>query len=315
MILNVLCRRAEQKDIRSAHAVFYRSLYDYLFRIAMVDEKAAKDPPIASGWQRHSAWFDHLWNSAAENWVAEDGDRRVVGWAMSVERDDHLELTHCFVEPGIQAKGIGRDLVKRAFPDGRALHKTILATQDTRALALYLRSGVNYVTTSVDFIIVPHRIEPATDLVFESVDANNDAAVEAIASLELAVLGYRRDIDTRFLLGLRPAWLARRAGTVVGFAFGAQPRLPDSGDLSSSCGPVTANNASDVPAILDHVIKAAAVTMENRIRFAVPLVNQVAVTHLLRRGAKIDPFYVSVLASENSMRLDRWIHTTPLFII
>jgi hypothetical protein len=315
MTQDIFCRRAEKGDIRSVHAVFYRSLYDYLFRIAMVDEETAKNPPIASGWQRHSAWFEHLWNSAAENWVAEDGDRRVVGWAMSVERDDHLELTHCFVEPEIQAKGIGRDLVKRAFPDGLARHKTILATQDSRALALYLRSGVNFITTSVDFIITPHRIESATDLVFDSVDANNDAAVEAIAALELVVLGYRRDVDTRFLLGLRPAWLARRAGTVVGFAFGAQPRLPDSGDLPSSCGPVTATDASDAPAILDHVINAAAVTMDDRIRFAVPLVNQVAVTHLLRSGAKIDPFYVSVLASENTMRLDRWIHTTPLFIM
>jgi GNAT superfamily N-acetyltransferase len=315
MTHNIFFRRAKKGDIQAVHALFYRSLYDYLFRIAMVDKETANNPPIASGWQKHSAWFEHLWKSAAENWVAEDGNKRVVGWAMSVERNDHLELTHFFVEPGIQAKGIGGELIKRAFPDNLAHHKAIIATQDTRALALYLRSGVNYITTSVDLIINPHRIEPATDLLFHSVDANDDAAVEAIAALELAVLGNRRDIDTRFLLGLRPTWLARRAGSVVGFAFGAQPKLPDSDDQPSSCGPITATDASDVPAILDHVINAAAAKMEDRIRFAVPLVNHIAVTHLLLRGARIDPFYVSILASENSMRLDRWIHTTPLFIM
>lgn len=315
MTHDIFYRRAEKGDIKSAHALFYRSFYDYLFRIAMVDEETAKNPPIASGWQLHSTWFEHLCNSAAENWVAEDRDRRVVGWAMSVERDDHVELTHFFVEPGIQAKGIGGELIKRAFPDSLARHKAIIATQDPKALALYLRSGVNYVTTSVDFIINPHRIEPATDLFFDSADANDDAAVEAIAALELDILGHRRDIDTRFLLGLRPAWLARRAGSIVGFAFGTQPKLPDGDGQPSSCGPIAATDASDVPAILDHVINAAAATMEDRIRFAVPLVNHIAVAHLLRRGAKIDPFYVSILASENSMRLDRWIHTTPLFIM
>ena len=117
------------------------------------------------------------------------------------------------------------------------------------------------------------------------------------------------------MLGLRPSWLARRAGTIIGFAFGAQPKLPDSGDLPSPCGPITATDASDVPAILDHVINAAAAITNDRIRFVVPLVNRAAVAHLLRRGAKIDPFYVSILASENSMRLDRWIHTTPPFIM
>jgi predicted GNAT family acetyltransferase len=315
MSRHISYRRAETRDIRAVHAVFYRSLYDYLFRIGMVDEQTAKDPPIASGWRRLSVWFEHLWNSAAENWVAEDEERGVVGWAMSVKRDDHLELTHCFVEPGIQARGIGRDLVNRAFPDGLASEKTIIATQDTRALALYLRSGVNFVTTSVEFIISPKRTEPSEDLVFDRADAGDHSVLEEITALELAILGYRRDIDIRFLLGLRPAWLVRKAGAVVGFAFGAQPRLPDSGDLPSSCGPIAASNESDVPAILDHVINAAAATMEDRIRFVVPLVNQVAVKHLLRRGAKIDPFYVSILASKNTMRLDRWIHTTPLFIM
>lgn len=312
MTQDIFCRRAEKGDIRSAQTVFYRSLYDYLFRIAMVDEETAKNPPIASGWQ---AWIEHLWNSAAENWVAVDEDRRVVGWAMSVERDDHLELTHFFVEPGIQAKGVGRELIKRAFPEGRARHKAIIATQDTRAMALYLRSGVNYVTTSAIFIVDSQWIEPASDLVFECMNADDVAAVEAIAALELAVLGHRRDIDTRFMLGSRPAWLARRGGIIVGFGFGAQPKLPESGDLPSSCGPITATDASDLPAILDHVIAAAAATAEGRIRFAVPLVNQVAVAHLFRRGAKIDPFYVSILANDNSMRLDRWVHTTPLFIM
>jgi hypothetical protein len=179
---------------------------------------------------------------------------------------------------------------------------------------LYLRLGVSYVTTSAEFVIMPRRIEPTTELVFERVGAN-DAAVEAIALLERATLGYRRDVDTRFLLRLRPAWLARRAGSVVGFAFGPQPTLPDSDWKIGTSGPMAALDVHDLPAILDHVIDAAATAGDGEFSILAPLTNRVAVAHLLARGGKIDPFYVKILASEDSMRLERWIHTSPAFIM
>ena len=314
MTEDILYRPATMDDIAPAYAVFRRSIFDYLFRLGMVDEATAKDPPIEASWKRLSTWMEHLWRSAAENWVAVDAAGCVVGWAMSVQRDGHLELTHFFVEPGVQAKGIGQSLIKRTFPDGRARHKLIIATQDTRALSLYLRFGVSYVTTSAEFVIMPRRIEPMTDLVFERVGANN-AAVEAIALLERATLGYRRDVDTRFLLGLRPAWLARRAGSVVGFAFGPQPKVPDSDWQITVSGPITALDVHDLPAILDHVIDSAAAAGDGEFSILVPLINRVAVAHLLARGGKIDPFYVKILASKDSMRLERWIHTNPAFIM
>lgn len=310
MTTGIIYRPARMNDIGSAYAVFRRSIFDYLFRLGMVDEATAKDPPIEASWKRQSAWMEHLWRSAAENWIAVDSAGSIVGWAMSVERDGHLELTHFSVEPRVQAKGIGQGLIKRAFPDGRARHKSIIATQDTRALSLYLRFGLNYITTSAEFVITPRRIEPMTDLVFERVGVD-DAAVEAIALLERATLGYRQDVDTRFLLGLRPAWLARRAGSVVGFAFGPPPMLPNSDGQIASSGPMAALDAHDLPAILDHVIDAAAMTGEGQFGILVPLINRVAVAHLVARGGKIDPFYVTILASEDSMRLESLIHTRP----
>src|SRR5262245_51109683 len=297
MKTDIIYRPATTDDIGPAYAVFRRSIFDYLFRLGMVDEATAKDPPIEASWKRQSAWIEHFWRSAAENWIAVDATGSVVGWAMSVERDGHLELTHFFVEPRVQAKGIGQGLIKRAFLDGRARHKSIIATQDTRALSLYLRFGLNYITTSADFVIIPRRIEPVTDLAFERVGVD-DATVEAIALLERATLGYRQDADTRFLLGLRPAWLARRAGSVVGFAFGPQPMLPNSGQIASS-GPMAALDAHDLPAILDHVIDAVAMVGGGQFGILVPLINRVAAAHLVARGGKIDPFYVSILSSED----------------
>lgn len=311
----VTYRRATDEDIRPAYAVFRRSLFDYLFRQALVDDATAKDPPIESGWTRQSLWIEHLWASAAENWVATDGDGTVVGWAMSTERDGVRELTHFFVEPGIQARGVGRALLERAFPVGSGRHRVIVATQDAPALALYLRFDVGYVTTVVDLIVQPASIPPTTDLVFERLGADK-SSVDIVARVEEAVLGHRRDLDTRFLLGMRPAWAARRAGDVVGFGFGATPRADpaiDDGPMAS--GPMAALDPADLPAIIDHVVNEAAAAGAGELSISCPMSNRTSLLHLLGRGYRIDPFYIKVLADDASMRLDRWIHTGPVFIL
>ncbi|HSO30133.1 MAG TPA: GNAT family N-acetyltransferase [Candidatus Sulfomarinibacteraceae bacterium] len=319
MTNTIVYRRAEPADLRPAYAVFRRSLYDYLFRQALVDEATAKDPPIETGWARQGAWIEHLWATSAENWVAVDGAGTVIGWAMSVERDSHLELTHFFVEPGVQARGIGRGLIERAFPNGRARHKSIIATQDAPALSLYLRSGVHYVTTSVDFIVPTSDVELTGDLTFERLatdGASIDASIAAVAAIEVAILGASREPDTRFLLGMRPGWLAKQNGRVVGFAFGAQPLPPELDDGSGRVtGPIGALDPADLPALVDQVVREAAREGIGEVYVTSPLSNRTAVSHLLSRGYRIDPFYTKILASDDTMRLDRWIHTGPVFIL
>ena len=308
-------RRATPSDVRPAYEVFRRSLFDYLFRQALVDEATAKDPPIESGWARQAAWIEHLWATSAENWVAIDEAGRVIGWAMSTERDGVLELTHFFVEPGIQARGVGRALLERAFPVGSGRHRIIVATQDAPALALYLRFDVGYVTTSVDLIVRPTSTPRTSDLVFERLGVD-EASVGVVARVEEAVLGHRRDLDTRFLLGMRPVWVARRAGDVVGFGFGPSPRPDpaiDDGPVAS--GPMAAFDPADLPAIIDHVVNEAAAANGGEFLISCPMSNRTALLHLLRRGYRIDPFYIKVLADDTSMQLDRWIHTGPVFIL
>ncbi|MES2210457.1 MAG: GNAT family N-acetyltransferase [Chloroflexota bacterium] len=301
----ITCRPLVEADIPAAFAVFRRSLFDYLFRIGMVDAATAADPPIESAWASQGPWVEHLAANAAENWVAADVDGRIIGWALSIERDGVLELTHFFVEPGTQARGIGRELLGRAFPPGRGRHRVIVATQDARALSLYLRYGVGYVTTSMDMFRAPEAIEPETDLQFERLAAD-EASVRAVGDLEQVILGHRRDIDARFLLGMRPAWLARRGDAIAGVAFGAQ---------GSNSGPVAALDPADMPALLAHVEREAHAAGIEELYFSVPMLNDVAVRHLLARGFQIDPFYVKVLADTRSMQLDRWIHTGPAFIM
>lgn len=285
--------------MRAAFAIFRRSIMAYVHRLGIVESPVVTEAMLDQAWVQRRPWVEHLWRTAAENWLAVDGDGRPIGWAMSNGRDRHLQLTFFFVDPETQSKGVGRALLERAFPIGRGRHRAILATQDPRALSLYLRSGVRFVTSVLDFEAAPRPVDVETDLVFERL-APNDASVELIGAVERELLGHRRDIDIGLILEQRPAWIGRRAGRVAGFAFGARDELT---------GPIGALDPADIPAVLAHVETQAAADGLANIYFSTPLANDAAVKHLLARGFRIDPFAVAILADDLSLRLDRWICT------
>ena len=187
-------RRAEPGDMRGAYAVFRRSLAVYTQRFGVGASSVVTEAMLDESWAARHAWIEHLWRTAAENWVAVEPGGRVVGWAQSAERDGHLELTFFFVDPDVQSKGMGRALLERAFPLGRGAHRAIFATQDPRALSLYLRSGVRFVTTVVDFTAKPQAVAVSTDLDIERVEPG-PSTIDAIAGIETALLGHRRDLD------------------------------------------------------------------------------------------------------------------------
>lgn len=298
-------RAAVDADMPAAFAVFRRSLMPMLHRLGAVPSPELTDDEVVSTWAPRGDWIEHLWRSAAENWVAvEEATGHVVGWAMSVQRGPLLELTHFFVLPDVQSRGLGRALLERSMPPGRGPHRAIIATQDPRAMSRYLRSGVRFITTIVDFEGPPRRVEPATDLEFERLDPSA-ASVALVGDVEEQLVGHRRDVDIEFLLRKRPAWIARRAGAAVGFAFGYDEELT---------GPMGALDPGDIPALLDHVENHAAEIGAPNLYFSTPLQNQAAVEHLLARGYTLDPFFVSLLADADWLPVDRWIHTGISYI-
>ncbi len=301
-------RRRLAAEMPDAFRVFRHSLFDYLRRTGQVDASAdwTSSAAIAEAWGRHSRWMEHLAATAAEDWVAEDADGRIIGWAQSIERDGMLELTMFFVDPDAQTRGVGRGLLERVFPLGRGHTRTISATQDPRAVALYLRFGVSYLTSSIDVLGPPRASVIETDLHIERVLPGGMADAEiAIADFERQLLGHARREDTRFLLGERPAWLARRGDRVVGMAFGMN------GDCT---GPIGALDTSDLPALMATVENDAVDREVKELGFTIPMVNATALAYVLGRGYQVDTFYTFILSSSDHMRLDRYIETQPTFI-
>ncbi len=300
-------RRATDADFPPAYGVFRRSLADYLERIGMGDPALATEDGIAASLVARRPWMEHLVRTAAENWVATDDDGTIVGWALSVERDGMLELALLFVEPGVQARGIGRGLLDRAYPIGRGRHRSIVATLNPRALALYLRFGVSHRATAVDFIVRPRVSAMETDL--EIARSNpGGPGLEAAGAIEFALTGHRRTVDHAFLAGLRPLWIARRAGAVVGFAYGVTADGDDA-------GPIAVLDPGDLAALITVVENDAAARAVEAFALLVPLDSKVAVGHLLDRGARIDTFYLAILTDGSWLPTDRWILTGPGYLI
>jgi GNAT superfamily N-acetyltransferase len=302
-------RRRLPSDTPVVFGLFRRSLFDYLIRTGQVDRSDDLTTPAAvlESWTLRAAWVEHLAATAAEDWVAEDPDGEVIGWAQSIERDGMLELTKFFVDPTAQSRGVGRGLLERAFPLGRGHTRTIVATQDPRAVALYLRFGVGFAASTIELLGRPRPSTVTGDLSIDRVEpGDHDAAERSVMDLERVLLGHTRREDTRFLLTERPAWLARREGRVVGMAFGL---------AVDSCGPIGALDPADIPALMAAVETDAAERGVAEIGFTVPMSNSTAIEHGLARGFRLDTWFGLVLSSSDDMQLDRYILTQPTYIL
>jgi ribosomal protein S18 acetylase RimI-like enzyme len=246
----------------------------------------------------------HLEQTATEDWVAEDEANGLVGWARSIERDNHLQLTHFFVATTDQGSGVGRALLELAFPLDRGQQRSIIATTNPRALSLYLRFGVSFQGMAFSFYGEPQVRELNSDLEIEQVEASSKT-LEKIVALDAEVLGYRRPVDLEFFMNNQPTFLFRRRGRLVAYAFGCDGK---------SAGPAAALDPEDLPALLNQIEHSACQSGLDSLWLTIPAIAKSAVSWGLTSGYKIDPFHEVLLAKRPSMKLDRFIMTQSAFL-
>src|SRR5690606_12393617 len=118
--------------------------------------------------------------------------------------------------------------------------RLIVATSDARALARYLRAGVSARFPIFEFRGIPAPAALETDLVMEPMPAGAET-LDALAAVDGAVLGYRRDATHAWLREQRAGFVARRSRAVVGYGY-----------VGAAMGPLAAQQADDLPALLAH---------------------------------------------------------------
>jgi ribosomal protein S18 acetylase RimI-like enzyme len=253
------------------------------------------------------AWDDYLAQTAELFWVAER-DGQVIGYARSILHDGVRELTEYFVHPSSQSAGVGRELLVRAFPATGARHRIILASRDMRAQARYLKSGVYPGFSVTGFTRKPEAVSVATDLTIAPVTATRDT-LAIIGAIDMELLEFTRDTVHEFLLHNRQGYLYYRSAQVVGYGYvGRLAR-------GSLIGPFALLDECDVPAVLTHAETEAARRGADAITLYVPLINRVAVSHLLARGFRLDETYGLFMSDEPFGKFENYIICNPPFFL
>lgn len=300
--MEVTYRQGTAADSQTVFEIWIKALTELGERLGSQPISGGDDPEVMEAiWQRRGPLFDHLAETASQFWIAEV-EGKPIGYARAIQRGDMHELTEFFVLPGVQAQGIGRELLQRAYPMRPDKTGVIIATQDTRALARYMKHGHTPRFTAVYFQREPQYAPLDSDLGFYPLQGQ-DWEAQALDELDRQVLEHERQVDHHWLQSDRQGFLYLRDGRPVGYGY-----------QGSSFGPFALLEASDYPAVLAFA-EAEAHGQHKSIGFEVPLINQQAVQHLLMRGYRMDGFYTQFLSTRSFGRFENYIYTGPPFFL
>lgn len=301
----ITLRAGTEADTPAVFRLFLRSIRDLAFRQGNHPVADGDDPDvIAKIWSQRQSMFDHLARTAHQFWVAERG-AEMLGYARSIRRDGVLELTEFFVSPGAQSAGIGRELLRRAFDSDGVRFRTIIASTDIRAQALYIKAGVHPRFPIVHFRRRAEANGAGGDLRFEPI-SSSPAVLETLGQIDVTILGYRRDVDHHWLLADRDGYLIYRDDTPVGYGYVSR---------GTGSGPFALLDTADIPAALAQAETLAARGGQEEIVLATPAINRTAVDYLLGRGFRMDPSFMFYMSDKDEAALDRYILTSPPIIM
>lgn len=296
-------RKATGEDNFATFNIFLKSIMDFSKRAGVTGITGGLGPAkINELWNRRQSLWKHLSDTCDQYWLAENENSEAIGYARSIVRDDHRELTEFFVLPGNQSAGVGKELLSRAFPID-TVHRSIIATTDFRAMAQYLKTGVYPFVVQINLERVPEYVNVATDLTFESSDQSN-AILQRLGEIDLKIIGHRRDIDHRFLMGDRKLYLYKRNGGIVGYGYIDKDYY----------GPFALLDDNDFPAVLAYVETQALQLGAETVGFETPMINTVAINYLINRGYRL-VFFTSIMSEKPFGSLQNYILTSPPFFL
>lgn len=274
------------------------ALLDLSERQGVMAITGGNDPMVLEQlWERRKSLFEHLAQTAEHFWVAEINGE-ISGYARSIMRDRHRELTELFILPGVQSRGIGSELFKRAFPIDGTEHRSIIASPDTRALAMYLKANVYPRFPIMHFSRTPESIAMESDLTIEVMPPIEEI-IETLAAIDLFVTGHRRDAEHRWLISDRQGFLYTRKGRAAGYGY-----------IGHRSGPFALLDVQDFPAVLAHA-ESTAVSSGEEFGVEVPMLNTTAVDYLLQRGYRMDSFTAQFMSNEPFGRFENYLCTSP----
>jgi len=254
-------------------------------------------------WNRRRTLWEHLSSTCDQYWVAENEKEEIIGYARSIVRGDHRELTEFFVLPDNQSAGVGRELITRAFPNDTP-HRSIIATTDFRALARYLKAGVYPFLTGLYLERKPDVVDFKSDIQFEIVE-NDEATLQTLTEIDSVILGHRRDVDHHFLMQDRTLYFYKRGNAIGGYGYINKDYY----------GPFAVLDKKDIPTVLAHAETQANHLGAEYIGFETPAINTLAIDYLMGRGYRIEGFLTSILSNKPFGKFENYLLSSPPFFL
>ena len=267
-------RQAVTADIEPASEVWLRTLED--------GRRGAQRLTPGQRWAGDRAWWEHLLRSSRGGfWVAEEGST-VIGIVCAIVRDGEWLLTHLYVVPERQGRGVGRGLLERALRSARGTdrHAAYADASHFASTSLYMRHGMFPARDVVGLsgpVSALERVRASADgLLAEPLGAHSTSIIGHIDVLDRQVRGTGRYEDHRFWLDIgMQGLLFRRHGQIIGYAYCS----PWGG-----IGPVATQHESDLPAMLERCGQILSESGVTETSLLVPGVNQTVLSQLLLHG-------------------------------
>lgn len=241
-------------------------------------------------------------------WVAERGDT-VVGFGFSWMTERFWFLSQLFVRPETQAKGIGQALLSKtlmqAERNGAANRALITPAYNIASTGLYLNNGL-YPREPL------YRMAaPAQPVARNLVDAEYEATPiarwpeprEWMAEIDEALLGLRRDLHHRFLLGDGAArgFRIEQASRTAGYAY-----ISAEGHV----GPLAIAPDADAKAVVTTALGCALESRPSQVSMIVPGRADLVMKAVLALGFRIEEPYV-LMASRPFGNWCNYLPRTP----
>lgn len=201
-------------DVPAAERLSAESFFELDQRTLRRDwpEPELRPAEHAGGWVRRTLHF--LETDPGGCWVAED-DSGMVGMATSFVRETTWCLATYAVRPGLQARGIGKQLLAAAMHHGRGcLHGMLSASSDPKAVRRYRLAGFSLHPQMFLRGVVDRSAIPVIEKVREGTVADTDL----MDSVDRQTRGAGHGPDHQLMQGMW-RWIVSDTASASGYAY------------------------------------------------------------------------------------------------
>jgi GNAT superfamily N-acetyltransferase len=239
--------------------------------------------------------FGHIQATSPHRaWLAQR-DGRVLGFALSAQREQLVFLSFLFIDPAEQSRGLGRALLERSMAGAEKTAVCIFSVQPISA-ALYAMYGMVPRVPMYTLSGRPKRPLPELPAGLSV----GPLEVEAATALDRAVTGFAREQDHAAWLGWeRKLFGLFEAGRPVGYGYAQS---------SGRMGPVVVERRELVLPLVAELMRQVESLEDWLVNVPGPAAE--AFTALLKSGLRLDGPPVVFCASDDSIDHSRYLPST-----